>query len=29
MKIEHVAIYTKDLDGMRAFFEKYFGAVSN
>lgn len=29
MKIEHLAIYTQDLDGMRVFFEKYFGAKSN
>ncbi|HEM3486169.1 VOC family protein [Streptococcus suis] len=29
MKIEHLAIYTKDLDGLRIFFESYFGAKSN
>ena len=26
MKIDHVAIYTSDLEGMRRFFETYFGA---
>jgi lactoylglutathione lyase len=29
MKIEHVAIYTKDLEGLRAFYTKYFQATSN
>jgi lactoylglutathione lyase len=29
MKIEHVAIYTKDLEGLRAFYIKYFQAISN
>lgn len=29
MKIEHVAMYVNDLEGAKAFFEKYFGAVSN
>ncbi|BDD41292.1 hypothetical protein GUT184_15560 [Streptococcus ruminantium] len=29
MKIEHVAIYTQDLEGMRHFFETYFNATSN
>jgi lactoylglutathione lyase len=29
MKIEHVAIYTKDLEGLRAFYTKYFQAISN
>ncbi|HFI0507689.1 TPA: VOC family protein [Streptococcus suis] len=29
MKIEHVAIYTQDLEGMRNFFETYFNATSN
>lgn len=28
MKIEHIAIYTKDLEKSRAFYEKYFFAVS-
>ena len=29
MRIEHIAMYVKDLEGARAFFVKYFGAVSN
>ncbi|MDN3694791.1 VOC family protein [Chryseobacterium tructae] len=29
MKIEHIAIWVKDLERSRAFYEKYFGAVSN
>lgn len=29
MKIEHVAIYTQDLEGMCNFFENYFNATSN
>lgn len=29
MKIEHVAMYVKDLEGAKQFFEKYMGAVSN
>ncbi len=29
MKIEHVALYCRDLEGMRGFFEKYFQGVSN
>lgn len=29
MKIEHVAIYTKDLEALRAFYAKYFWATSN
>ena len=29
MKIEHVAMYVNDLHKAKAFFEKYFGAVSN
>lgn len=29
MKIEHVAMYVNDLEGARAFFEKYFEARSN
>ncbi|HEM3429327.1 TPA: VOC family protein [Streptococcus suis] len=29
MRIEHVAIYTQDLEGMRNFFETYFNATSN
>lgn len=29
MKIEHIAMYVKDLEATRAFFMKYFGAKSN
>ncbi|MFG6336458.1 MAG: VOC family protein [Lachnospiraceae bacterium] len=29
MKIDHVAMYVKDLEGVRQFFMKYLGAVSN
>lgn len=29
MKIEHIAMYVNDLENARAFFMKYFGAVSN
>lgn len=29
MKIEHIALYVNDLEGARAFFIKYFGAISN
>ncbi|MFI3117259.1 VOC family protein [Streptococcus suis] len=29
MRIEHVAIFTQDLEGMRNFFETYFHAQSN
>ncbi|HFI0040699.1 TPA: VOC family protein [Streptococcus suis] len=29
MRIEHIAIYTQDLEGMRNFFETYFHAQSN
>jgi lactoylglutathione lyase len=29
MKIEHMAIWTSDLERLRMFYEKYFGAVSN
>lgn len=29
MKLEHVAIYTKDLEALRAFYTKYFQAASN
>lgn len=28
MKIEHAAVYVRDLEGARAFFQTYFGAVS-
>ena len=29
MKIEHVALYCIDLEGMRKFFVRYFNAISN
>lgn len=29
MKIEHIAIWTKNLENMRGFYCKYFGGVSN
>ena len=29
MRIEHVAMYVNDLEGAKAFFEKYFNASSN
>ena len=29
MKINHIALYTKDLERMKKFYEKYFHAVSN
>ena len=29
MRIEHVAMYVNDLESARAFFIKYFGAISN
>ena len=29
MRIEHAALYVRDLEGARAFFERYFGAVSD
>ena len=29
MKIEHIAMYVKDLIGAKEFFVKYFGAQSN
>ena len=29
MRIEHLAIWAKDLEAMRAFYVKYFGATSN
>ena len=28
MRIEHAALYVRDLEGARAFFERYFGAES-
>ena len=29
IKIEHIAMYVNDLEGAKAFFEKYFNAKSN
>lgn len=29
MRIDHLAMYVNDLEGMRSFYERYFGAVSN
>ncbi len=29
IKIEHIAMYVKDLEGAKEFFEKYFNAKSN
>ena len=29
MKIEHIAIYTRNLDAMRDFYQSYFGVSSN
>ncbi len=29
MRIEHLSIWVKDLEGMRAFYEKYFNGTSN
>ena len=29
MKIEHVAVYTRDLERLKSFYETYFKAVSN
>lgn len=29
MILEHIALYTNDLEGMRSFYEKYFGAKAN
>lgn len=29
MKIEHIAVYTKDLEKSREFYEKYFNAKAN
>lgn len=29
MKIEHIAVWVKDLEKTRSFYQKYFGAVSN
>lgn len=29
MQINHIALYTNDLEGLRIFYEKYFYAISN
>ena len=29
MKIDHVALYVKDLEGAKEFYTKYFGATAN
>jgi catechol 2,3-dioxygenase-like lactoylglutathione lyase family enzyme len=29
MRIEHVALWTQDLDRLKGFYETYFGAVAN
>lgn len=29
MKINHLALYVKDLEGMKAFYKKYFNATEN
>ena len=29
MKIEHIAVWTKDLEKLKNFYEKYFGVKSN
>ena len=29
MRIDHIALYVSDLEKKRAYYEKYFGAVSN
>ena len=29
MKIDHIAIYTDNLEGLKTFYEKYFNAISN
>ncbi len=29
MRIEHIALYVKDLEGTKNYYEKYFGAKSN
>ena len=29
MRIEHIAIWCKDIEALRIFYEKYFNAVSN
>lgn len=29
MKLEHLACYVKDLEGMKTFYMKYFNAIPN
>lgn len=29
MKIEHIGLWTKDLEGMRKFYENYFNAQAS
>ncbi|WP_347216634.1 VOC family protein [Chryseobacterium sp.] len=29
MKIEHIAVWVKDIEKSRTFYQKYFGAISN
>lgn len=29
MRIEHVAIWTKDIEGLKTFYEKYFAAIAS
>ena len=29
MKISHIALYVNDLEGIKDFYQKYFGAESN
>ena len=29
MRLDHIALYVKNLEGARAFFIRYFGAISN
>ena len=28
MRIEHIALWTRDVERMRAFYERYFGATA-
>ena len=29
MRVEHIAIWTKDLEKMREFYQEFFGLISN
>ena len=29
MKIDHIAVYTRKLDRLKAFYEYYFGGICN